>query len=131
MAVESQYMPNPYHNFSHGVDVLHASARMLKVCHSETFLTETEQFAVLISAICHDLGHPGLNNPFLVETCHELAIRYNDKSPLENMHCARLFDLVSLGDAACATNVLGNFEKERYREFRKVAIETILHTDIF
>ena len=29
---------------------------------------------------------------FLVQTQHELALRYNDSAPLENMHSARLFE---------------------------------------
>lgn len=32
----------------------------------------------------------GVNNQFLVETTHEVAVKYNDRSPLENMHCATL-----------------------------------------
>ena len=44
---------------------------------------------MLVAALCHDLGHPGVSNKFLVETRHELAMTYNDRSCLENMSCAR------------------------------------------
>merc|ERR1719343_1227199 len=79
----------------------------------------------MIGAIGHDLGHPGFNNPFLVETAHELAIRYNDQSPLENMHCAKLFEIAGRPDAA----VFGALDAQQYREVRQVCVEAILHTD--
>merc|ERR1712232_326370 len=74
---------------------------------------------------CHDVGHPGVNNPFLVETSHELAIRYNDNSPLENMHCAKLFEIANQQKTA----VFADLDKVQYKEVRKVCIEAILHTD--
>ena len=42
--------------------------------------------------IIEDVGHLGFNNQFLVATSHELAVIYNDKSPLENMHCGWVED---------------------------------------
>lgn len=39
----------------------------------------------------------GVNNQFLVETTHEVAVKYNDRSPLENMHCATLGCLMGPG----------------------------------
>lgn len=50
--------------------------------------------AFLLSAISHDLGHPGVNNPFLINTLDKLAIRYNDKSILENMHVAKAYQII-------------------------------------
>ena len=47
-----------------------------------------ERFALIISAIVHDLDHPGHNNNYEVNSHSELAIMYNDKSVLENHHCA-------------------------------------------
>jgi len=124
-AAEAGYMTVPYHSWFHAVDVTHAVYRMMQILSCEAYFSGQERFAVLASAICHDLGHPGLNNPFLIETSHELALRYNDRSPLENMHCARLFEVVSVP----RNNIFLNFSEKDYQESRKVCIEAILHTD--
>jgi cAMP-specific phosphodiesterase 4 len=125
-AVETEYLPNPYHNFTHAVDVLHGVARMMRLMQSDSFLSELEQFSLLVAAVAHDLGHPGVNNGFLSEVGHDLALQYNDKSPLENMHCAKLYTIV----ANKATNIFANMSKDQYKEVRKNCIETILHTDM-
>jgi hypothetical protein len=36
-----------------------------------------------------------VNNSFLVTTADPLAMKYNDISPLENMHVATVFDVAS------------------------------------
>mmetsp|Transcript_59040 Transcript_59040/g.104933 ORF Transcript_59040/g.104933 Transcript_59040/m.104933 type:complete len:858 (-) Transcript_59040:75-2648(-) len=115
----------PYHNWFHAVDCTHAVYRLLQLCSAEAYLSKEERYALIVSAISHDLGHPGLNNTFLIETGHELALLYNDKSPLENMHCARLFEIV--GQARC--NVFASLTKAQYYDVRKVCIDAILHTD--
>mmetsp|Transcript_74296 Transcript_74296/g.208570 ORF Transcript_74296/g.208570 Transcript_74296/m.208570 type:complete len:330 (-) Transcript_74296:90-1079(-) len=114
-----------YHNWYHAVDVTHCVFRLLNLCATERFLSHVERFALVASAICHDIGHPGYNNPFLLEVAHELAIRYNDRSPLENMHCARLFELAGQPKSA----IFGDLDRQQYREVRQVCIEAILHTD--
>eukprot|EP00929_Paragymnodinium_shiwhaense_P000911 TRINITY_DN101105_c0_g1_i1.p1 TRINITY_DN101105_c0_g1~~TRINITY_DN101105_c0_g1_i1.p1 ORF type:complete len:922 (+),score=252.81 TRINITY_DN101105_c0_g1_i1:49-2814(+) len=114
-----------YHNWFHAIDVTHCMYRLLQICCCEDFLSGPERYALLVSSVCHDVGHPGLNNVFLIETSHELALRYNDKSPLENMHCARLFEFVSM--AKC--NIFAGLTKPQFQEVRKICIEAILHTD--
>jgi len=116
---------SPYHNWFHAVDVTHGVFRLLGLCTAEAYLSTIERYALLVSAACHDVGHPGLNNVFLVEASHELALRYNDKSPLENMHCARLFEFVSMP----GHNVFGGLTRQHFQEARKCCIEAILHTD--
>lgn len=125
-AAEKEYPPNLFHNFSHATDVLHGVARMMRMVGSENWLTELEQFALLVSAIGHDIGHPGVNNGFLSEVGHELAIQYNDLSPLENMHVSKLYTILQSKD----TNVFVMLSKEQFKEVRKYCIETILHTDM-
>ena len=45
-------------------------------------------------AAIHDVGQPGVNNVFYVKTRHPVAIRYNDKSVLENMHLAITYECI-------------------------------------
>jgi len=47
-----------------------------------------EALTLLITAIGHDVGHPGVNNGFLITLNAPLAQLYNDRSVLEAFHCA-------------------------------------------
>lgn len=97
----------------------------MTLVHSDMWISSVDQYALLLAALCHDLGHAGKTNPFLVETQHVLAMTYNDKSPLENMHCAKLFELAS--QEGC--DVFAGFDKDSRKQARRVSIECILHTD--
>lgn len=121
------YLREPqYHNWQHAVDVTHVLFVVFeKCCFSNTLMSGLEVCALLASAVCHDIGHFGVNNDFLLHGLHELAICYNDKSPLENLHCARFFEILG---TPC-TAIFENLSKEQYREMRAISIEAILHTD--
>lgn len=120
------YPNNIFHSFFHGADVLFACARMMRCYNTSAFLNELEEFCILIAAVGHDVGHLGYNNGFLTEVSHELALKYNDCSPLENMHSATLFTI--LGNEE--TNLMKNLNREEFRDMRKMIIEMILHTDM-
>ncbi|KAI0075527.1 HD-domain/PDEase-like protein [Panus rudis PR-1116 ss-1] len=49
-------------------------------------LTNADIFALCIAAVGHDVGHPGLTNAFLKNAQTPLAVVYEDKSVLEQMH---------------------------------------------
>lgn len=97
----------PYHNFRHVVDVLQATFNFLvhigalppyppggaatPVTNKSpiaVLLTPFEALTLLITAIGHDVGHPGVNNGFLATLNAPLAQLYNDRSVLESFHCA-------------------------------------------
>ncbi|KAK2679619.1 hypothetical protein RAB80_004800 [Fusarium oxysporum f. sp. vasinfectum] len=97
----------PYHNFRHVVDVLQAtfnflvhigalspypsgteSRSMPEKSPMASLITPFEALTLLITAIGHDVGHPGVNNGFLVTLNAPLAQLYNDRSVLESFHCA-------------------------------------------
>lgn len=125
-AAEGKYLPNPFHNWSHGMDVLYGVSRFLSLIDGSRFFSEDEQFAIMLAAVGHDLGHIGVNNQYLIETSHKFAVTYNDRSPLENMHCSELFHLLQNE----SSNVLRKLEKPVYKEMRKCMIEMVLHTDM-
>jgi hypothetical protein len=125
-AVEKGYEPKPFHNFSHGVDVLYSVSRYMQLIDAGNFISEVSEYLLLVAAVAHDVGHLGLNNQFLMESSHELALKYNDSSPMEMMHCSRLFHIVK--DPEC--NIFLDFDKDLHKEVRKGIIAAILHTDM-
>lgn len=125
-AVEAGHIrSNPYHNWFHAVDVSHTVWRLSRLCKLSSIVGSHEYLALIVSAVCHDLGHMGLNNAYLTETSHPLAMMYNDKSPMENMSCAKLFAILAM--QGCS--IFETLTVEQYREARKVCIDAILHTD--
>ena len=57
-------------------------------CPIASLLRPFDALTLLITAIGHDVGHPGVNNAFLVTLNAPLAQLYNDRSVLESFHCA-------------------------------------------
>ena len=129
-----------YHNFRHVVDVLQAVFYfLLKLgilppypVYSSTadaskpispiaaLLKPFDALTLLISAIGHDVGHPGVNNAFLVALKAPLAQLYNDSSVLEAFHCAAY------------SQILRRYWNVAFEdtEMRRLLIKSILATDM-
>lgn len=119
-----KYNKVPYHNFFHATHILHTTYLLLDKCDLLTRLNINIVFSILLSAILHDIDHPGNNNLFEVNTCSELAIRYNDLSVLEQHHCNISFELIK------KHNIFENFTNDEYIICRKTIIACILGTDM-
>jgi hypothetical protein len=124
--VQAGYKDNPYHNFYHAFSVLHIGYLVLQKTSVTQYLHHTDLLGLFIGCICHDIGHPGWNNAYEVNSRGGIALRYNDASVLENMHAATTFQIMQ-GDE---TNVLSHLKPEEYAEVRKVVIHGILATDM-
>ncbi|KAN0077884.1 hypothetical protein V8E54_006188 [Elaphomyces granulatus] len=127
-----------YHNFRHAVDVLQSTFSMLlhigllppytysssipRVSNPAmaSLLTPFDVLTLLISAIGHDVGHPGVNNRFLVELNSPLAQLYNDNSVLEAFHCAAFSQILRRHWPAAFKDAT----------LRRLLINTILATDM-
>lgn len=129
-----------YHNFRHVVDVLQALFHFLvrigtlpPYPSEETsslpvspaspiadLLQPVDGLTLLISAIGHDVGHPGVNNAFLVALNAPLAQLYNDRSVLESFHCAAY------------SQILRRYWPKAFSDtaLRKLMINNILATDM-
>lgn len=82
--------------------------------------------AQLVAAVGHDVDHPGVTNAYLMNTGDRLALRYNDRSVLENHHAATTFAI--LADKRC--DVLATLDAAQRRQVRSLMIEAILATDM-
>lgn len=92
--------PNVYHGAAHAVDVTSTTEWMIRSDFIRDKITTLDHFMSLAAAAVHDVGHPGKNNLFHSKTMSPLAIRYNDKSILENMHVALAFQTMQQ-DSEC------------------------------
>lgn len=128
-----------YHNFRHVIDVMQAIFYFLvqlgtlppyptsrstgmrtAVSPIAALLKPFDALTLLITAIGHDVGHPGVNNAFLVALNAPLAQLYNDRSVLEAFHCAAY------------SQILRRYWKTAFEDvsMRGLMINSILATDM-
>lgn len=60
-----------------------------------SILNPIQTLALLVSSIGHDVGHPGLTNPFLINNESPIAKIYSNQSVLENYHSTIFQDILS------------------------------------
>mmetsp|Transcript_968 Transcript_968/g.2696 ORF Transcript_968/g.2696 Transcript_968/m.2696 type:complete len:1000 (-) Transcript_968:43-3042(-) len=128
-AVKQNYRSVPFHNFRHALATVHYAYKIAVGMNAQEHLSRLEVFILMISALCHDLDHRGHNSIFEICTRSDLALRYNDLSPLENHHCAQTFALALLSDGGDA-NIFDCLTIEQYSVARKSVIASILSTDM-
>ncbi|XP_059172055.1 high affinity cGMP-specific 3',5'-cyclic phosphodiesterase 9A-like [Physella acuta] len=116
----------PFHNFKHCFMVAQMMYGLTWLIDLPSKLDTLEIFTLLTSAICHDLDHPGYNNAYQINAKTELALRYNDISPLENHHCAVAFDILKKDKC----NITRDFSRDQFKRFRDGMIRCILATDM-
>lgn len=120
------YNATPFHNFRHAFCVTQMMYGLIWLTQIPGKVQNVDVLVMLTSALCHDLDHPGYNNAYQVNARTELAIRYNDISPLENHHCAVAFDIIS--QPHC--DIFKNVSQDVFRKFREGMIKCILSTDM-
>uniref|UniRef100_A0A8C6PHB7 High affinity cGMP-specific 3',5'-cyclic phosphodiesterase 9A n=1 Tax=Nothobranchius furzeri TaxID=105023 RepID=A0A8C6PHB7_NOTFU len=126
LAIQENYRNNPFHNFRHCFCVSQMMYGMIHLCNLKEKLTLTDLVILMTTAVCHDLDHPGYNNTYQINARTELAVRYNDISPLENHHCAVAFQIISLPEC----NIFANVNPDTFKNIRQAIITLILATDM-
>ena len=129
ISVSNQYFPTTlYHNSLHGADVTQSVCLYFLNSNAEEISQSLvlDILAILISALGHDLGHPGFTNPFHIKSSSELAVTYNDISCLENFHASKLFRTIRTPE----TDIFEKLSVQDYKTIRKRMIGNILATDM-
>ncbi len=129
ISVANQYLTSTlYHNSLHGADITQTiclffnNSNAEEVCHTQAI----DLLSIIIAALGHDIGHPGLTNTFHINASTEMAITYNDSSCLENFHLAKLFKTIRKEE----TNIFEKLSTQDYKKIRKKMISEILATDM-
>ena len=106
---ENYLAENPYHNSVHGADVCQSLYCLMESGTMLHSMSNKSKFAILLSAVAHDVAHPGYNANFLINSNDPIAVRYHYDSPLEHLHSAKSFELMRI--PGC--DVLSFFDGER------------------
>ena len=92
--------------------------------HDHTFGITSDpltHFACILSALIHDLDHPGVPNMTLVKEEHPLAQKYEGKSVAEQNSVDLSWDMLMSSDyRELQTCIYGN--KEEYDRFRSIIV---------
>eukprot|EP00526_Cylindrotheca_closterium_P003919 CAMPEP_0113631220 /NCGR_PEP_ID=MMETSP0017_2-20120614/16224_1 /TAXON_ID=2856 /ORGANISM="Cylindrotheca closterium" /LENGTH=1165 /DNA_ID=CAMNT_0000541721 /DNA_START=11 /DNA_END=3511 /DNA_ORIENTATION=- /assembly_acc=CAM_ASM_000147 len=143
--IATMYNENPFHNFEHASHVTMSVRKLLgrivapdiegddaRDLHDHTYGITSDpltQFAVVFSALLHDVDHLGVPNTQLVKEGIDIAALYHNKSVAEQNSI----------DLAWALLMLDRFEllrqaiyttKSELKRFRQLVVNTILATDI-
>ncbi|KAE8592159.1 hypothetical protein XENTR_v10018663 [Xenopus tropicalis] len=126
LCIQENYRTNPFHNFRHCFCVTQMMYGMIHLCNLQEKMSLIELGVLMTSAVCHDLDHPGYNNTYQINAHTELAIRYNDMSPLENHHCAVAFQILAQPE----NNIFANITPELFKQIRQLQMVLIKCCDI-
>ena len=127
-AVQSGYHPNPYHNKTHAADVsqinyfIMTKGGLVDKCK----LSKEDLLGGVLAGTIHDYDHPGFNNNFHTRTNAYLSTLYNDRSILENHHCACVFEILRLPQY----DIFKTLSDDQRRVVRETMIEMVLATDM-
>ncbi|CAL6073497.1 Phosphodiesterase [Hexamita inflata] len=120
VTLQQSYNPSLYHNSIHAADVTQMSYVMIKQELSSKYFGPKDFIAVVLACACHDLGHSGVDNPFIHKQKTKLHCVFPDVGPLEQIHASLGFQLI----------IDHNFYPVGLRELRIKFLELVLSTDM-
>lgn len=110
----------------HTIQSTHTFYYLIRKGEVMNHISDLVLMAGLIASLIHDVGHPGVTNTFLISTRHAKAIRYNDRSILENHHLAMGFKIL----LDPQNDILESLSEAQSWNVRHIIIRMVLSTDI-
>ncbi|KAF8934412.1 hypothetical protein BGZ47_010378 [Haplosporangium gracile] len=133
--VDRGYLATYYHSFFHAADVTAVLYRILLDMNASQYLSKPDMAALLLAGLCHDIGHPGLNNLFQVNAKTDLVKQHGETSVLEKYSCSLAMDLVdkhklfrNIGSSPTGFLPEGNHATEQ--SMKESMVKAIMATDM-
>ena len=144
------YPDNPFHNFEHASHVTMSVTKLLSrivapsdmdfsdnaqasaKLHDHTYGITSDpltQLACVLSALIHDVDHPGVSNATLVAEGDKLMQMYGDKSLAEQNSVDQAWDLLMTEEYQPLVAILCRDESELSR-LRQLVVNSVMATDI-
>jgi hypothetical protein len=156
--IASMYRDNPFHNFEHASHVTMSANKLmnrivlpedvdyrqgdtyrkedevalLQSVHNSTFGISSDplaQFAIIFSALIHDIDHTGLTNSQLVKEKADIAVTYKGLSVAEQNSVTVAWGILLRPEYERLCLAIFPTPSERIR-FRQLVVNAVLATDI-
>jgi len=145
---------NPFHNFEHASHVTMSANKLLKRVvapddvydrkqsmrkiasnlHNYTYGITSDpltQFAIVFSALIHDVDHHGVSNMQLIKENSEAAVKYGEKSVAEQNSVDISWELLLRDDYKDLQKCIYANNDREFRRFRNLVVNSVIATDIF
>ncbi|HKI99788.1 MAG TPA: 3',5'-cyclic nucleotide phosphodiesterase [bacterium] len=123
--VSRHYRENPYHNFHHAADTVNTVGWMISRPVLKANLPLHYRFLLMLTALIHDVEHPGHNNQWEVQTQSMLAQEYENVAVLEKHSYAVTLRIM----ADPAYDLFLPFGQDTAERWLRVMEEIVLATD--
>jgi 3'5'-cyclic nucleotide phosphodiesterase len=150
--IAMMYRANPFHSFEHASHVTMSVVKLLSrivapqqleetpgeyndissTLHDHTYGITSDpltQFSCVLSALIHDVDHPGVPNTQLVKEESDLAKRYDLKSPAEQNSVDLAWNLLMQDQYRDLRATIYKTDSELVR-FRQLVVNSVMATDI-
>lgn len=117
---------NSYHNLSHAVSTLHFLYMIIKTMDINKYINELNLFGLMISALIHDINHPGHTNQYEINSKSFISKKYNNKSVLENHHCEFGLKIIE----CLQINLFNNLSQNEKEQIKIIISQSIMSTDM-
>jgi hypothetical protein len=154
-SIAALHRDNPFHNFEHASHVTMSVSKLLSrivapdeimnqdesgdakklasSLHDHTYGITSDpltQFAVVLSALIHDVDHLGVSNFQLINEGHKLATLFKKKSVAEQNSIVLAWDKL-MSDGFVHLRRFIYQDSHELERFRQLMVNTVLATDIF
>lgn len=151
--IADMYRDNPFHNFEHASHVAMSVSKLLarivapvgmdydysrrsslaeSSLHDHTYGITSDpltQFACILSAVLHDVDHPGVPNSQLIQEAPDLATKYKNQSVAEQRSVDLGWELFMGDEYSDLRTTICATQEERTR-FRQLVVNSVMATDI-
>ena len=146
-SIAQLYHDNAFHNFEHACHVTMSANKLLQRIVVPKFQDSTEsskrahdytygltsdpltQFAIIFSAIVHDIDHHGVSNKQLTNEKNRLAAMYDDKSVAEQNSIDLAFEMLA---SPCYSDLVSCIcaDEMEYKRLRQLIVNCVMATDM-
>jgi 3'5'-cyclic nucleotide phosphodiesterase/Adenylate and Guanylate cyclase catalytic domain len=149
--IASRYRDVPFHNFEHASHVLMSAGKLMKrimnpdevdvsrdsvevarSVHEKTYGISSDplmQFAVVFSALIHDVDHTGFTNKELVDSKTAVASLYDERSVAEQHSVDVAWGILMQEKFTSLQRAIFPTEEDQHR-FRQLVVNAVMATDI-